>query len=340
VSGTGEQVAADLSLTSLAFLAAVGGVTGLALHWGRGWRDAPPPEPRDRSGPRQEPPRTITAAVVADVAADGLSAELPCRHPALEQPVPQPAPTTRHRVPVTAVKVPAVTAVFWLIKLLTTGTGEAAADGAALANLPVAVAVTGVGLVAALWWQLRADRFHPGRYWTAVTMVAVFGTMVADGPHVLLGLPYTVTAGLAAAALAVVFAVWHRVEGTLDVHSINTRRRELLYWAAVLTTFALGTALGDLAAVVWHLGFAGSIVLFGVAIVVPWMGWARFGLSPVVAFWAAYVLTRPLGASVADWLGKPAELAGGLGLGDGPVAVTGLALIAVLVGTTARRVTR
>jgi uncharacterized membrane-anchored protein len=254
--------------------------------------------------------------------------------------VPQHAPSTRPRVPVTAVKVPAVTAVFWLIKVLTTGTGEAAADGAAAWDLPVAVAVAGIGLVAALWWQLSAGSYHPVRYWTAVTMVAVFGTMVADGPHVVLGLPYPGTAGLAALALAVVFAVWHRLEGTLDVHSITTRRRELLYWAAVLTTFALGTALGDLTAVVLHLGFAGSIVLFAVAIALPWLGWARLGLSPVIAFWAAYVLTRPLGASIADWLGKPAHLAGGLGLGDGPVAVVGLVLIAVLVGTTTRRVTR
>ncbi|SDO08456.1 Uncharacterized membrane-anchored protein [Klenkia soli] len=337
----GERVAEDLGLTVLAFAASVAAVTALALRWGRSWREAGPEDPVGRSGPGQDSRRTMTAAVTDGAPTAGLSAELPPpRRHALEQPVPQHAPYTRHRVPGAAVKVPAVTAVFWLVKVLTTGTGEAAADGAAAWDLPVAVAVSGLGLVAALWWQLRADRFHPGRYWTAVTMVAVFGTMVADGPHVLLGLPYPVTAGLAALALAVVFAGWHRLEGTLDVHSITTRRRELLYWAAVLTTFALGTALGDLAAVVWRLGFAGSIVLFAAAIVVPWVGWARFGLPPVVAFWAAYVLTRPLGASVADWLGKPAHPAGGLGLGDVPVAAAGLVLIAVLVTGTARRTNR
>ena len=243
-----------------------------------------------------------------------------------------PAP---HRTPgglrPTAVKVPAVTAVFWAIKVVTTGTGEAAADGLAAADLVLAVALAGLGLLVALTWQVRAAGYHPVRYWAAVTMVAVFGTMVADGPHVLLGLPYTVTTVVSALVLAAVFALWRRTEGTLSVHSITTRRRECLYGAAVMATFALGTALGDLTAMVWHLGFGWSAVLFGALILLPLVGWARFGLHPVAAFWSAYVLTRPLGASVADWLGKPAHPAGGLGLGDGPVAVTGLLLIAVLV---------
>ena len=230
-----------------------------------------------------------------------------------------------------AAKVPEVTALFWLIKVLTTGMGEAAADFLGAISDVVAGAVGVVGLVVALVLQFRAPRYVAVRYWSAVAMVAVFGTMVADGPHVVLGLPYLATTLVHALVLAVAFTLWRRSEGTLSIHSITTRRREVFYWVTVLVTFALGTALGDLTATVWHLGFAWSAVLFAVLIAVPAVGWERSGLHPVVAFWSAYVLTRPLGASVADWLGKPHSPDGGLGLGDGPVAAVALVAIAGLV---------
>ena len=166
-------------------------------------------------------------------------------------------------------------------------------------------------------------------------MVAVFGTMVADGPHVALGLPYPVMVILYAVVLAAVFYRWHRSEGTLSIHSITTRRRETYYWVTVLVTFALGTAAGDLTASTLHLGFLPSGVLFAVVIAVPAVARWRFGLNEVVAFWCAYVLTRPLGASIADWLGKPAHPDGGLHWGDGTVSGLALLAIVVLVGYVA-----
>jgi uncharacterized membrane-anchored protein len=128
-----------------------------------------------------------------------------------------------------------------------------------------------------------------------------------------------------------VFWLWHRAEGTLSIHSIVTTRRELFYWATVLATFALGTAAGDLTAFTLHLGYRASALFFGVAILVPAVGYATKRVNPVLAFWAAYVLTRPLGASVADWLGKPRGLSG-IGVGDGTVTVLSALLIAVVVG--------
>ena len=230
-----------------------------------------------------------------------------------------------------AAKVPEITALFWVIKVLTTGLGEAASDYLGGISIPLAAAVGLIGFVVAIWWQFRTRRYVPVVYWTAVLMVAVFGTMTADGPHKVLGIPYEVTTVAYAVALAVVFLLWRRTEGTLSIHSIVTRRREAWYWLTVLLTFALGTALGDLTAIALHLGFLASAVLFAVVIAVPAIGW-RLGLNPVVAFWSAYVITRPLGASIADWLGKPPTTAGGLGFGDGAVAAVGFLLFVVLVG--------
>jgi uncharacterized membrane-anchored protein len=167
-------------------------------------------------------------------------------------------------------------------------------------------------------------------------MVAVFGTMAADGVH-LVGLPYAVTTAFYLLVVGALFVVWHRSEGTLSIHSITTRRRELFYWATVLASFALGTAAGDFTADQLRLGYLTSVVIFGAAIAVPAIGWRFFRLNPVVAFWVAYVLTRPLGASIADWLGKPASHGGGLGYGDGTVAGVALAVIALLVAYLAVR---
>lgn len=229
-----------------------------------------------------------------------------------------------------AAKVPEITVLFWVIKILTTGMGEATSDYLGKISIPLAGVVGLAGFAIALWWQFRVRRYIAGVYWFAVMMVAVFGTMAADGLHVALGVPYVASTAFYAVALAVVFTLWHRSEQTLSIHSIVTRRREIYYWLTVLVTFALGTAAGDLTAMEMHLGFFASAVIFAVAIAVPAVAW-RFGLNPVVAFWVAYVLTRPLGASVADWLGKPHSVSGGLGYGDGTVSVLALAVIVLLV---------
>jgi len=228
-------------------------------------------------------------------------------------------------------KVPKITLLFWVVKLLSTAMGESASDYLVFHIDPyVAVVAGSIGLVVALVIQLRADRYAAPVYWLAVVMVAVFGTMVADVAHVVLRVPYVLSAGSLAGLLLALFVVWHRVEGTLSIHSITTRRRELFYWATVIATFALGTALGDLTAATLGLGYPASALIFAVAFVLPAIAWRYFGANAVAAFWTSYVITRPLGASVADWLGK-ASL-GGLGLGDGLIAVVLTVLIVVLVG--------
>jgi uncharacterized membrane-anchored protein len=231
-------------------------------------------------------------------------------------------------------KVPLrITVVFWAIKILTTAMGEATSDYLVHAYNPYFAVLLGfVGFVMAMTLQLRARRYVPWIYWLAVLMVAVFGTMAADVLHVEFRVPYAVSAAGFAIVLAVAFTLWHRVEGTLSIHSITTPRRELFYWAAVLATFALGTATGDLAAYTLNLGFLSAGLLFAAAFLVPAIAWRLFGLNSIVAFWVAYVLTRPLGASFADWTGK-SRTAGGLGYGDGPVAAVLFVAIAALVAT-------
>lgn len=231
-----------------------------------------------------------------------------------------------------AVKVPAVTLVFWVIKVLTTGTGEAASDWLGNLNLVLAGVVGLGGIVLAMWLQLRARRYVPAVYWFAVAMVAVFGTMAADALHVGLGVPYSVSTAFWGVVVAVVLVLWRRSEGSLSIHTITTRRREVYYWSTVLSTFALGTAAGDLTADQLDLGFLVSGVLFAVVMLVPALGWLRLGMNSVLAFWFAYVVTRPLGASFADWLGKPPSFGNGLGYGDGTVTLVASVLIVVLVG--------
>jgi len=236
-------------------------------------------------------------------------------------------------------KVPEVTPLFWIIKVLTTGMGEAASDFLAhtIGPLP-AVALSGLGLLAALALQLRARRYVAGIYWTAVVMVSVFGTLAADAAHVGFGVPYAVSATLFLLTLGGIFFLWHRQERTLSIHSIFTRRRELFYWAAVLSTFALGTAAGDLTAVTLHLGWLTSGLLFAVLIAIPGLLRARTGLNSILAFWCAYVLTRPLGASFADWAALPHDR-GGLGAGTGAVTLGMTAVIVLLVVFLALRST-
>jgi uncharacterized membrane-anchored protein len=153
----------------------------------------------------------------------------------------------------------------------------------------------------------------------------------------IVGLPYSVTTPFYALVVAAIFFFWNRSEGTLSIHSITTRRRETYYWAAVLATFALGTAAGDLTAIELHLGFLDSAFLFAVIIAVPALLWWRDALNPIAAFWASYVVTRPLGASVADWFGKPKGQTG-LGLGDGTVSA--IALVAFVAGVAYLAVTK
>lgn len=234
-----------------------------------------------------------------------------------------------------AAKVPEITALFWAIKVLTTGMGEAASDYLGNTNLVLAGVVGVGGMVLALRWQLRQTAYRAWPYWSAVAMVAVFGTMAADLLHVILGLSYVVTTPFYGAVTAAVLGWWYRSEHTLSIHSITTRRRELCYWTTVLATFALGTAAGDLTAATLGLGFFASGLLFAAMILVPLVAW-RLGASPVLCFWGAYVLTRPLGASFADWFGKPPSLTG-LDLGDGTVTWSLLAVIVVLVGWVAAR---
>src|ERR1700760_2788387 len=215
-------------------------------------------------------------------------------------------------------KVPVIIAFFWLTKVATTAMGETTSD--ALNGLPtgpaVAIPLMLILLVWALRRQFRTDRYEAWTYWTVVVMVAIFGTSAADALHVGLGVPYLVSTIFYAIVLAVVFAVWHRVEGTLSIHSIRTRRREAFYWATVLATFALGTACGDMTATTLHIGYLGSGFMFLGLILIPFVAHRWLGMNEVLAFWIAYVLTRPLGASFADWMAV-APPRRGLGLGAG-----------------------
>jgi uncharacterized membrane-anchored protein len=232
-----------------------------------------------------------------------------------------------------ASKVPEkITVYFWIIKILTTAMGEAFADFLAFRYGPVVTGVAGtVVFAAALALQFRTRRYRVWIYWFAVVMVAVWGTMVADGLHIELHVPYAASSTFFAVCLAVIFAAWYAAERTLSIHSITTPRREVFYWATVIATFALGTALGDLTATTLGLGFLASGILFTVVIAIPAVAYWKLRMNAVLAFWFAYVVTRPLGASYADWLGVPAAH-GGVGLGRGPVALILTLFIVGFVG--------
>ena len=249
----------------------------------------------------------------------------------------------------TLVRVPAITALFWVVKILTTGAGETTSDFLGHTFSPVLVAAAGVVILcASLVLQLRMHRYVAWTYWLAVSMVAIFGTMFADVAHAA-GLAYLGSTIAFAVILAIVFILWYRSEGTLSIHSITTRRRELFYWATVIVTFALGTAAGDMTATTFGWGYFTSGVAFLIAIIV--VGAAYYAaiamLAPghrhrstaeVLTFWLAYVLTRPLGASFADWMSMPRER-GGLDWGDGRVSIVLFVVIAAFVAylATTRR---
>jgi len=233
-----------------------------------------------------------------------------------------------------AKKVPELTVYFWIIKVLTTGMGEATSDYFVHTYDPYLVVILAALVLAiSVIVQVAVTKYEAWSYWFAVSMVAVFGTMAAGIVHIYFGVPYMYSSSLYAASVVVIFVLWYFVEGTLSVHSIYSRRRELFYWAAVLATFAMGTAVGDMTAVSLHLGFFASGVLFAVLIAIPAVAF-RFGLNETVAFWWAYIMTRPLGASFADWLAVPGSQ-GGLNFGKGAVSIATWVLIIAFVAFVA-----
>jgi uncharacterized membrane-anchored protein len=232
------------------------------------------------------------------------------------------------REPVAA-KVPEIIALFWVIKILTTAGGEATSDYfKTLGNIRGGGAEVALFLIG-LALQFATRRYRAFSYWFLAYAIAIFGTGVSDFLHLDVGIPYAGTTILWAVVLIAVFWVWHRSEGTLSIHSITTRRREVFYWATVFATFALGTALGDFTATALGLGYLASGILFGVIILIPALA-RRLGLNGVAAFWFAYVVTRPLGASFADYISKARDISG-IGFGDGQTALVFTAAVVVLV---------
>jgi uncharacterized membrane-anchored protein len=233
-----------------------------------------------------------------------------------------------------ASKVPQVTAIFWIIKVLSTTVGETAADylnnglGLGLHKTSlIAVVVLAIALVV----QFLLPRYNPVAYWFTVVLVSVVGTLVTDNLTDGFGFPLALSSVIFAVVLAAVFLVWFRVEGTLSIHSITTKRREAFYWAAILTAFALGTAFGDYLSEALALGYVVAAVMFAAVIALVAVLFGVFKLNAVVAFWIAYVLTRPLGASIGDLLTQPTD-AGGLGID--PNLVNGVFFVAIIVLVT------
>ncbi|WP_329142492.1 hypothetical protein OIU91_02445 [Streptomyces sp. NBC_01456] len=227
-------------------------------------------------------------------------------------------------------KVPEVTVYFWVIKVLCTTVGETAAD---LLNEKAGLGLTGVSLLMSallavvLVVQFRTKGYRPGVYWLAVALISVVGTLVSDNLTDNMGVALETTTTVFAIALVIVFALWYRAERTLSIHHVDTTRREAFYWLAVLFTFALGTSAGDLVAEKINLGYWVSAVLFAAAIAAIALARFSLDLNAVWSFWIAYILTRPLGASIGDYLSQPT---GDGGLGLGTVATSALFLAVIL----------
>jgi uncharacterized membrane-anchored protein len=239
-------------------------------------------------------------------------------------------------------KVPEITIYFWIIKVLCTTVGETAAD---FLNTKLGLGLSGTSLIMGalliivLFFQFKTRKYVPGLYWLAVVLISVFGTLLTDNITDHFGVSRVTITIIFSVVLAAIFAIWYAVEKTLSMHSIYTRRREAFYWLAILFTFALGTAAGDLVAESLNLGYALSIGIFaGVIAVITLLYFvlkstlssnkhmASYG---VLAFWLAYILTRPLGASIGDYLSQaPAD--GGLGLGT---IVTSVIFLAAILAT-------
>lgn len=237
------------------------------------------------------------------------------------------------RISLRANKVPEPTPTFWIIKVLATTVGETAADLLAT-NLHLGTQVTSLIMaaifVAVLVIQFRSSRYVPGVYWLTVVLISVVGTLITDNLTDGLGVPLALTTTVFAVALIVVFAVWYAVERSLSIHEIVTRRREAFYWLAILFTFALGTAAGDFLAEQLNLGYLASVGVFAAAIAAVAVAHYVFRLGAIAAFWIAYILTRPLGASLGDFLSQPTS-DGGLGLGTILTSLLFLTAILALV---------
>jgi uncharacterized membrane-anchored protein len=250
----------------------------------------------------------------------GMLSPGPERVPLLGRFFPQPA----------AAKVPEIIFVFWVVKILTTAGGEATSDYLKTFGNIVGGGTELLAFAVGLVLQFGTRRYRALAYWFLAFAIAIFGTGVSDFLHLDVHIPYGGTTLLWAVVLGAIFWVWYRSEGTLSIHSITTQRRECFYWATVFATFALGTALGDFTATVLNLGYLGSGILFGVVILIPAVAWWKFKLNSIAAFWAAYVVTRPLGASFADYISKAKDLSG-INFGDGPTALVFGVAVLVLV---------
>ena len=247
-------------------------------------------------------------------------------------------PSPPEHAPSLLSKVPEVTLAFWLIKVLSTTVGETGADYLAV-EVGLGQSVTSSAMAAllalTLFFQLRAERYVPWLYWLTVVLVSVVGTQITDLLTDRLGVSLYASTTAFALALAAIFAVWWRSERTLDIQTIGRGSREEFYWGAILCTFALGTAAGDLATEALGLGFQWGTLAFGMLIGLTALAW-RLGEPPVLTFWIAYILTRPLGAALGDYLSQ-AETYGGLGLGTLITSAVFLAVIVVLVAAAQRQ---
>jgi uncharacterized membrane-anchored protein len=228
------------------------------------------------------------------------------------------------------IKVPfVITLFFWIIKILATTVGETGADFLIFnlnLGLPVTSMIMGGMLLAVLFAQIRSKRYIPWLYWVSVVMVSIVGTLITDNLTDNLNISLTISTAGFSIALMATFWIWYRVEGSLSIHSITSMRRELFYWASILFTFALGTAAGDLLAESIGLGYAISALIFASVIALITTGFYAFKLNSILAFWLAYIITRPLGASIGDYLSQPVA-DGGLGLGT--IATSALFLTAI-----------
>lgn len=230
-------------------------------------------------------------------------------------------------------KVPEILIYFWIIKILSTTVGETAADylnGFLNLGLTTTTFIMGALLLVILFFQFRAREYVPSFYWTVVVLMSIVGTLITDNLTDNLGVSLELTTTLFAIALIVVFVIWFRSEKTLSVHTINTTKRETFYWLAILFTFALGTAAGDLVAEQFEIGYLFSLIIFAALIAI--VAVIHFTLKPheVTTFWIAYIFTRPLGASLGDYLTQLPD-DGGLGLGTTAINVIFFAVILALV---------
>ena len=227
-------------------------------------------------------------------------------------------------------KVPEITIYFWVIKILCTTVGETAADFLNT-NLNLGLngtsIIMGLLLIVALFFQFKSLKYIPSIYWLSVVLISIVGTLITDNLTDNLGVSLELTTAVFAGALAITFLIWYSIEKTLSIHKIDSLSREAFYWVAILFTFALGTAAGDLLAESLKLGYLLSAIVFAALIVFVWLANKYFSLNTVFSFWTAYILTRPLGASIGDYLSQ-AKSDGGLGLGT--VITSAIFLVAIL----------